>query len=81
MYYYTALEAAEFSGDTTTYWRQHGTLGALGKLQLGAHEQLLAISTRIARLAHRVNPHTSRFGVARLAETSRGDDDHARHAR
>jgi hypothetical protein len=57
LYYYTAREAETFSGDTTTYWREHKGIGRLSMLP---HQALLGLSTAVARLAHQLNPNTAR---------------------
>lgn len=57
LYYYTSEEAAAFSGDTTTYWQEHGELGVRGKLSLSTYRWLLRFSTLFSRLAHAANPH------------------------
>lgn len=67
LYYYTAKEADEFSGDRTTYWQEHGQLNAVGKVQLATYSQLLRVSSFFAYTAHKFNPNTSRIGAARIA--------------
>lgn len=62
LYYYTALDAVEFSGDNTTYWQQHGKLSTGGKIQLAVHKRLLNLSTLVSKAAHRFNPHIGNFG-------------------
>jgi hypothetical protein len=61
LYYYTSRDAADFGGDTTTYWQQHGDLSNSGKVQLVIHEQLLKLSTFVSKAAHRFNPHVGNF--------------------
>jgi len=58
-YYYTSHEAAGFSGDTTTLWREHGEegMGVLARARLGAYKGLLRGSRFLSRTAHFVNPN------------------------
>ena len=48
LYYYTAAPTDNFSGDETTYWREHGEL---------AYRGLLRASRRISIWANTVNPN------------------------
>lgn len=57
LYYYTSVEATDYSGDTTTYWRQHGSLRGRQRLRLGAYQTLLLGSKLLAKAAHRCNPN------------------------
>ncbi|MDQ6945625.1 MAG: 2OG-Fe(II) oxygenase [Actinomycetota bacterium] len=56
LYYYTSTESAEFSGDTHTYWQQHGPAFGTQRLRLGLYHALLYVSRRFSRLAYRANP-------------------------
>jgi hypothetical protein len=57
LYYYTAAEAEKYSGDTTTYWRQHEQRRGLGALRMRAYRGLLFCARGIAYVAHRINPN------------------------
>lgn len=58
LYYYTAAEAPEFSGDATTYWRVHGDhRGAVRKARLWLFQLLLQVSRAFSLAAHLVNPN------------------------
>lgn len=56
LYYYTALESPRFSGDTTTYWQEHGRHAGVGKVRLALYHGLLFVSRGFAFAAHRANP-------------------------
>jgi hypothetical protein len=58
LYYYTATEAPDFSGDTNTYWKTHGdATGAKRRTRLAAYRSLLTGSRALSMLAHRCNPN------------------------
>jgi hypothetical protein len=57
LYYYTAAEAGKYSGDTTTYWRQHEERSGIAALRMRIYRALLFCSRGIAYIAHRVNPN------------------------
>jgi hypothetical protein len=57
LYYYTAAEAGKYSGDTTTYWRQHEQRRGVAALRMRAYRSLLFLARGIAYVAHRVNPN------------------------
>lgn len=57
LYYYTSEEAGTFSGDTNTYWKQHGEQSGRQRLRLGAYRGLLFGSRALSWMAHRVNPN------------------------
>jgi hypothetical protein len=57
LYYYTAAEAGKYSGDTTTYWRQHEERSGLAALRMRVYRSLLFCARGIAYVAHRVNPN------------------------
>jgi len=59
-YYYTSEEAADFSGDYTTYWRTHSPSKGLGRIRFAAYRGLLGVSRVFSLAAHLVNPH---FGL------------------
>jgi 2OG-Fe(II) oxygenase superfamily len=56
-YYYTSEEAADFSGDYTTYWRTHTQSRGLGRIRFGLYRALLGLSRGFSLAAHLVNPH------------------------
>lgn len=56
-YYYTSEEAADFSGDYTTYWRSHTQSRGLGRIRFGLYRALLGLSRGFSLAAHLVNPH------------------------
>jgi len=55
IYYYNSREAADFSGDTTTYWQSTGT--KLKGPRLAAFKGLTFISRSFSKLAHKINPN------------------------
>lgn len=57
VYYYTASETKNFSGDQTTYWREHGTLGFLKSVRLLIYKMLLKISRVFSIIAQIINPN------------------------
>lgn len=58
LYYYTAEEAANFSGDSTTHWREHGAQkGIVRKARFGVFKVLLQASRAFSLLAHLANPN------------------------
>jgi Rps23 Pro-64 3,4-dihydroxylase Tpa1-like proline 4-hydroxylase len=58
LFYYTAAPADDFSGDETTYYREHGEqAGVVRKGRLLVFRSLLNISRSISILAHLVNPN------------------------
>jgi hypothetical protein len=57
LYYYTSTESEGYSGDTTTYWRQHGELGGAKRVRLATYRGLLFGARALASLAHRTNPN------------------------
>jgi hypothetical protein len=57
LYYYTAAEAGHYSGDTSTYWRQHEKRSGIAGLRTRAYRSLLFCARAIAYVAHRVNPN------------------------
>lgn len=57
LYYYTSQEAAGFSGDATTYWREHGAHVGARRTRLAAYRGLLQVSRAFSLLAHLVNPN------------------------
>ena len=60
LYYYTALEAPSYAGDTTTYWRRHGAHRGVDRARLGLYRALVLVSRAVAGVAHRVNPNLAR---------------------
>jgi hypothetical protein len=58
LFYYTAAPTRDFSGDETTYYRQHGQqTGVLEKGRFLAFRGLLTLSRSISIVAHIVNPN------------------------
>jgi hypothetical protein len=69
LYYYTAAPTDNFSGDETTYWREHGELaGVVRKGRFLAYRGLLRLSRAISILAHIMNPNV---GLLRIALAGR----------
>ena len=56
LYYYTARDAAGFSGDTTTHWQNRKISG----LRRAAFDALIFGSRALSKLAHMVDPNTKR---------------------
>lgn len=77
LYYYTSTPAEKFSGDETTYWREHGTQSSpLRKARLVLYRLLLNLSRTISILAHVVNPNQGMSLVrARLSDRRRARKD------
>lgn len=58
LYYYTASPTKNFSGDETTYWREHGEqAGMVRKARFSAYRALTNIGQAISVLAVIVNPN------------------------
>jgi hypothetical protein len=57
LYYYTSTEAENFSGDTNTYWKQHGELHGARRARFAVYRALLTGSRAFSYLAHRANPN------------------------
>lgn len=58
LFYYSASPTGSFSGDETTYYREHGTqAGAVRKARLLVFRSLLSLSRNISIAAHIVNPN------------------------
>jgi len=57
LYYYTSTETEGFSGDTNTYWKQHGDQRGVRRWRLVLYKLLLTASRAFSFLAHRVNPN------------------------
>jgi Rps23 Pro-64 3,4-dihydroxylase Tpa1-like proline 4-hydroxylase len=58
LFYYTAAPAENFSGDETTYYRQHGEqVGVVRKGRFLVFKALRNLSLNISILAHIVNPN------------------------
>ncbi len=71
LYYYTAAEAETFSGDATTYWREHGEQrGVIRKARFGLYRALLNLSRGISIAAHVVNPNQG-LGLVRTVMANR----------
>jgi Rps23 Pro-64 3,4-dihydroxylase Tpa1-like proline 4-hydroxylase len=71
LYYYTATPAEDFSGDETTYWREHGEQsGVVRRARFLIYRGLLNFSRVISILAHIVNPNQG-VGLVRTALANR----------
>lgn len=57
LYYYTALEASTFSGDSTTYWRTHSRATGVSRARLGLYRALIQSSRGLSILAQFANPN------------------------
>jgi len=57
LYYYTSQEAADFSGDATTFWREHGAKSGAQKTRVAAYRGLLQVSRGFSLMAHLINPN------------------------
>ena len=57
LYYYTAVEAATFSGDSTTYWRTHGQKTGMSRARLRLYRTLIQASRCLSILAQFANPN------------------------
>jgi len=57
LYYYTAVESQQFSGDETTYFRQHSSVKGLQRARLAAYRTLLSGSRVLSLAAHGINPN------------------------
>lgn len=57
LYYYSSLEAAHFSGDTFTYWQQHGTQRGLNRLRIRWYQILTQAARKVSDIAHKANPN------------------------
>ena len=56
LYYYTSEEAADYSGDTNTYWRQDREQPRLRRVRQQAYNALIFVSRSFAFIAHRLDP-------------------------
>ena len=56
LYYYTAEEAADYSGDTNTYWRQDRERSRRRRARQHAYNALIFLSRSVAFVAHRIDP-------------------------
>ncbi len=71
LYYYTAAPADNFSGDETTYWREHGEQsGVVQKARFLIYRALLNLSRIISIAAHVMNPNQG-MGLVRTALANR----------
>jgi hypothetical protein len=57
LYYYTAHDAATFSGDGTTHWREHGAHDGFRRVRHAAFRGLMLTSRAFSVAAHVANPH------------------------
>lgn len=79
LYYYTAAPTKNFSGDETTYWREHGEQnGAVRKARFLAYRGLTNLSQFISTLAVIANPNQGVTLIkAALAARRKADQDNA----
>ncbi len=74
LYYYTARESSQFSGDETTLWREHGNATGLAwKFRLLAYKALINISRGVSVLAHLANPNQGLGLVATILRNKAKD--------
>ncbi|ORB61072.1 2OG-Fe(II) oxygenase [Mycolicibacterium tusciae] len=72
LYYYTAAPTKTFSGDETTYWKEHGEQGGVvRKARFLVYRGLLNLSYFISTLAHLVNPNLGVVGPVKMILQSR----------
>jgi Rps23 Pro-64 3,4-dihydroxylase Tpa1-like proline 4-hydroxylase len=72
LYYYTADEADEYSGDATTQWREHGEQrGAVRRTRLGVYRGLMNLSRGISGAAYLINPNSGSNPLATIREKRR----------
>jgi Rps23 Pro-64 3,4-dihydroxylase Tpa1-like proline 4-hydroxylase len=57
LYYYSSQDAARFSGDAYTYWRQHGTQSGLNRLRIRCCHLLTRAARKLSHIAHQANPN------------------------
>ena len=57
LYYYSSQEAARFSGDSFTYWQQHGTQSGMNRLRIYWYRLLTRAAHRLSHIAHQANPN------------------------
>ncbi|MBV9486104.1 MAG: 2OG-Fe(II) oxygenase [Frankiaceae bacterium] len=60
LYYYTATEADEYSGDTNTYWRQNREERVGRRVRQSIYRALIFVSRGLAYVAHRIDPKLTR---------------------
>jgi Rps23 Pro-64 3,4-dihydroxylase Tpa1-like proline 4-hydroxylase len=78
LYYYTAAPTKNFSGDETTYWREHGEqAGVVRKARLLAYRGLVNLSLFTSVLAQIVNPNIG-VGLVKAALAYREKTKRAR---
>jgi Rps23 Pro-64 3,4-dihydroxylase Tpa1-like proline 4-hydroxylase len=71
LYYYTAAPTPGFSGDETTYWREHGEQRSpVHRVRFVLYRALLNLSRGISILAHIVNPNQG-LGLVRTVLANR----------
>ena len=78
LYYYTAASPDNYSGDVTTYWREHGEQsGVVRKAQFALYRSLLNLSRVISMLAHSVitNQVTTALANRRKAKRRSSETD------
>ena len=57
LYYYSSQETVRFSGDTNTYWQQHGAQSGLNRLRILRYRLLRRCAHKLSRIAHQANPN------------------------
>lgn len=57
LYYYSSLEAANFSGDTNVYWQQHGSQTGIDRLRIRLYKAFISASRKLSQMAHQANPN------------------------
>ena len=78
LYYYTSTESNKFSGDETTYWRQHDSLtGPVAKARFLLYKLLLNVSRGFSALAHVANPHQGMALVKTVLENKKREQQQA----
>jgi Rps23 Pro-64 3,4-dihydroxylase Tpa1-like proline 4-hydroxylase len=79
LYYYTAAPTKNFSGDETTYWKEHGEqAGIIKKARLLVYLGLLNLSQFISILAYAVNPNGGVVGLVKATLANRRKAERAR---
>lgn len=69
LYYYTAMETNNYSGDQTTHWRSHGAMHLSKKSRLWIYQALMKISRLFSITAQLINPNQgARFAITRLQQ-------------
>jgi hypothetical protein len=56
-YYYTAIPTSNFSGDSTTHWREHGTFHGMARVRFLTSRLLMHVSRAFSLASHLSNPN------------------------